>query len=234
MTVTLRILSTHAAMDVLDEVKPGFERVTGVTLSLGYDPGRAVRRALENGGFCDVAIVPLPVFDALVAQNMMLADSRADVGRCGLGVSVRQGAPVPDISTPEALKAAFLAAKSVVRSTDGASGQHFETLTERLGITDRMREKTIMGPSGRVAELVARGEGELAVQQIPELIPVEGAHYVGPYPEELQLYTVFSAGITTLSKHRAEAEAFIAAITTPAMRERFKAAGLEPVPNALP
>jgi molybdate transport system substrate-binding protein len=119
MTVTLRILSTHAAMDVLDEVKPGFERDTGVTLSLGYDPGRAVRRTLENGGFCDVAIVPLPVFDALVAQNMMLADSRADVGRCGLGVSVRQGAPVPDISTPEALKAAFLAAKSVVRSTDG-------------------------------------------------------------------------------------------------------------------
>jgi len=231
MTVTLRVLSTHAAMDVLDELKPGFEHDTGITLSLGYDPGKAVRRTIEDGGFCDVAIVPLPVFEALAAQNMMLPDTRADVGRCGLGVAVRAGADLPDISTPEALKRAFLAAKSVVRSTDGTSGQHFETLLERFGIADQMRDKIVMGPSGRVAELVARGEGELAVQQIPELIPVEGAHYVGPYPEELQLYTTFSAGITTMSRHRAEAEAFIAALTTPAAAARFAAAGLGPVPR---
>jgi molybdate transport system substrate-binding protein len=229
MSVYLRVLSTHAAMDVLDEIKPSFERETGVTLSLGYDPGKAVRRTLENGGFCDVAIVPLPVFEALVAQNIIPADSRADIGRCGLGVSVREGAAVPDISTPQALRRALLTARSVVRSTDGTSGQHFETLLERFGITDQMRDKIIMGPSGRVAELVARGEGELAIQQIPELLPVEGAHYVGPYPEEMQLYTTFSAGITTMSKLRAQAQVFIAAISTPAARERFKAAGIDPV-----
>jgi molybdate transport system substrate-binding protein len=229
MPVTLRVLSTHAAMDVLDELKPRFERETGVALSLGYDPGKAVRRTLENGGFCDVAIVPKPVFEALAAQNMMLTDSRADIGRCGLGVSVRKGAPIPDISTPEALKAAFLAAKSVMRSTDGTSGQHFETLIERFGIHEQMRDKIVMGPSGRVAELVARGEAELAIQQIPELIPVTGSHYVGPYPEELQLYTTFSAGVTTMSKHRAEAQAFVAAITAPAARAAFKAAGIDPV-----
>lgn len=230
MTATIRVWSTHAAMDVLDELKSRFESKNGVTLDLAYDPGKAIRRELENGAFCDVAIVPLPVFEALVAQNMMLADSRADIGRCGLGVSVRAGAPVPDISTPEALKRAFLAARSVVRSTDGTSGQHFETLIERFGIADQMRGKIVMGPSGRTADLVARGEGEMAIQQIPELLPVEGAHYVGPYPEELQLYTTFSAGITTMSKHRAQAQAFIAAITTPATLARFKAAGIDPMP----
>ena len=226
MTVELRVLSTHAAMDVLGDLKPRFEKETGITLSLGYDPGKAIKRTLENGGFCDVAIVPLPVFEALVAQNMMLAETRADIGRCGLGVSVREGATIPDISTPDALKRAFLTAKSVVRSTDGTSGQHFETLLTRFGIADEMRDKIIMGPSGRVAELVARGEAEMAIQQIPELIPVEGAHYVGPYPEELQLYTTFSAGITPASQHRKEAQALIAALVTPSARASFQDAGL--------
>lgn len=227
--VELRVLCTHAAMDVLAELGPRFERATGHRLSIGYDPAKAVKRQLENGGACDVAIVTRPVFDALVAQNMMLAETRSDVGRCGLGVAVRKGAPVPDVSTPDALKRALLAAKSVVRSTDGTSGQHFETLIERLGIAEAMRGKIVMGPSGRVAELVARGEAELAVQQIPELLPVTGAHYAGPYPAELQLYSTFCAGVATTCRHRPEAEAFIAAITTPAAVALFTAAGLEPV-----
>jgi molybdate transport system substrate-binding protein len=159
----------------------------------------------------------------------MLADTRADIGRCGLGIAVREGAAVPDISTPDRLKHVFLSAKSVVRSVDGTSGQHFETLVERFGITEAMRDKIVMGKSGRVAELVARGEAELAVQQIPELIPVKGAHYVGPYPEELQLYSTFCVGIAPMSQHRKEAQAFITALTTPDALARFKAAGIEPV-----
>ncbi|MCF8475473.1 MAG: substrate-binding domain-containing protein [Pseudolabrys sp.] len=230
MTVTLRVLSTHAAMDVLDDLKPRFERATGVRLSLGYDPSKAVKRYLENGGACDVAIVTRPVFDALAQQGMMHADTRADVGRCGLGVAVRAGAPVPDVSTPDAFKRALLAAKSVVRSTDGASGQHFELLIERLGIAKAMRGKIVMGKSGRIAELVARGEGELAVQQIPELLPVEGTTFAGPLPAEFQLYSTFCAGVTTSCQHREAAEAIVAAITTAEAAKLFAAAGLEPVP----
>jgi molybdate transport system substrate-binding protein len=229
MTVELRVVSTHAAMDVLDALKPRFERETGIRLWLGYDPAKAVKRTLENGGTCDVAIVTRPIFDALVEQNMMLADTRCDVGRCGLGVAVRQGAPLPDVSSVDALKRAFLSAKSVVRSTDGTSGQHFETLIERLGIADQMRGKIVMGPSGRVAELVARGEAELAIQQIPELLPVKGTTYAGPYPAELQLYSTFCAGVTTKCRHRAEAQAFIASLITPQAAGLFRAAGLEPI-----
>jgi molybdate transport system substrate-binding protein len=225
----IKILSTHAAMDVLNQLGPKFERETGHTLSFGYDPAKAVKRQIENGAAFDVAIVTRPVFDDLAAQGKMLGETRADIGRSGLGLSVRKGAPKPDIGATEAFKRALLAAKSVVRSIEGTSGIYFEKLLDRLGIAEAMRDKIVLGPSGRVAELVARGEADMAVQQIAELLPVTGAQYVGPFPPELQLYSEFAAGVATASKHREAAQAFVATLTTPAAVALFTAAGLEPV-----
>lgn len=228
-TAEIKILSTHAALDVLNELGPKFERANGCRLSFGYDPAKAVKRQVENGASFDVAIVTRPVFDDLAAQGKMLAETRADIGRSGLGLSVRKGATKPDISTTEAFKRALLAAKSVAHSTEGTSGIYFEKLLDRLGIAEAMRDKIVLGPSGRVAELVARGQAEMAIQQVPELLPVTGAHYVGPFPPELQLYSEFCAGVATASQHRETAKAFIATLTTPAAVALFTAAGLEPV-----
>jgi len=94
-----------------------------------------------------------------------------------------------------------------------------------------MRDKVILGPSGRVAVLVAKAEVDLAVQQICELLPVKGANFVGPFPADLQLYTVFTAGIAAASRQRSEAKAFIDSFTTPAAVARFQAKGLEPIPH---
>jgi molybdate transport system substrate-binding protein len=230
MTIaTLKVLSTHAAMDVLNELDPKFERAHGCRLIYGYDPAKAVKRQVENGVAFDVAIVTRPVFDDLVAQGNMLAKPRGDVGRSGLGLSVRQGAAKPDIATTEAFKRTLLAAKSVARSTEGTSGIYFNTLLERLGIAEAMRDKIVLGPSGRVAELVARGEAEIAIQQVPELLPVAGAQYVGPFPPELQLYSDFTAGVAGASHHRDLAAAFVMALVTPEAAALFKAAGLEPI-----
>jgi molybdate transport system substrate-binding protein len=228
-TVEIRILSTHAALDVLNELGPKFERTTGYRLSIGYDPANAVKRQIENGVAFDVAIVTRPVFDDLAAQGKILPETRGDIGRSGLGVSVRKNAPKPDIDTTEAFKRALLAVKSVVRSTEGTSGIYFEKLLDRLGIAAAMRDKIVLGPRGRVAELVARGEAEMAVQQIAELLPVTGAQYVGPFPPELQLYSEFSASVAAASKHREASQAFIATLTTPAAVALFTAAGLEPI-----
>jgi len=225
----IRVLSTHAAMGVLNELGPKFERATGNRLSIGYNPAKAVKRQIENGAAFDVAIVTRAVFDDLAGQGKILAETRADIGRSGLGVSVRKGAPKPDLTTTEAFKRALLTAKSVVRSIDGTSGIYFGTLLDRLGIAEAMRDKIVLGPSGRVAELVARGEAEMAIQQIPELLPVIGAQYAGPFPPELQLYSEFAAGVATASKHRDAAQAFVATLTTPKAIALFKAAGLEPV-----
>ena len=227
--VEIKVLSTHAALDVLNVLGPKFERAAGCRLSFGYDPAKAVKRQVENGAAFDVAIVTRPVFDDLVAQGKMLAEPRADVGRSGLGVSVRQGAAKPDIATTDAFKRALLAADTVVRSTEGTSGIYFDKLIDRLGIAEAMRDKIVLGPSGRVAELVARGEGEMAVQQVPELLPVAGAEYVGPFPPDLQLYSEFAAGVAAAGKYRETAAAFVKALTTPEAAALFKAAGLEPV-----
>jgi len=227
----IKILSTHAAMDVLGELGPKFERATGHRLAYSYDPAKAVRRRIENGEAFDIAIVTRPVFDILAAAGKLAPDSRADIGRSGLGVSVRKGAAKPDIGTADAFKRALLEAKSVVRSTEGTSGMYFETLLDRLGIARAMRGKIVLGPSGRVAELVARGEAELAVQQIAELLPVAGTDYVGPFPPDLQLYSVFSAAVAAASRQREACIAFIDTLITPAAAALFKATGLEPVPR---
>jgi molybdate transport system substrate-binding protein len=227
--VEIKVLSTHAALDVLNVLGPKFERAAGCRLSFGYDPAKAVKRQVENGAAFDVAIVTRPVFDDLAAQGKMLAEPRGDVGRSGLGLSVRQGAAKPDIATTEAFKRTLLAAKSVVRSTEGTSGIYFNTLLDRLGIAEAMRGKIVLGPSGRVAELVARGEAEMAIQQVPELLPVAGAQYVGPFPPELQLYSDFTAGVAGAGRHRDLAAAFVMALVTPEAAALFKAAGLEPI-----
>jgi molybdate transport system substrate-binding protein len=225
----LKVLSTHAVVEVLAELSPAFERASGCALSFSYNPTAVTKREIEDGAAFDVAVIIKPALDELAARGMILRDTCVELARCGLGVSVRAGARKPDISSVEKFKAALLEAKSVVRSRDGASGKAFEALLERLGIIEALRDKIVIGPAGRIAELVARGEGELAVQQVPELVPVEGADYVGPWPHELQTYSLFGAGVAAASKQREVAQAFIAVLAAPANAALYKAKGLEPV-----
>jgi molybdate transport system substrate-binding protein len=109
-----------------------------------------------------------------------------------------------------------------VRSQDGTSGAYFVTLIERLGIADKLRACIILAPSGRVAELVARGEAEIAVQQISELSPVVGADFADPLPPELQHYTIFCAGLAEASQMSDVARRLIDLIVTPAAAALMK------------
>ena len=227
----IKILSTHAVQKVLSELGPLFERVSGVDLAIDYDPANALKRTIEAGTSFDVAIVTRTVIDGLALKGKVRPETCKDICRSGLGIAVRQGAAAPDIATVDAFRRSLLAARSVVCSKEGTSGLYFETLLDRLGIVDAMRGKIVLGPSGRIAELVARGDAEMAVQQIPELLPVKGVQYVGPLPGELQLYTVFAAGIGSAASDPAAAKTFIEALVTPSAVALFKAKGLEPVPR---
>lgn len=227
----LKVLSTHAVEAVLRALSPQFRRASGQRLAIRCDPANALKRAIENGAGFDVAIVTRAVIDELAGQGLVLRETCRDIARCGLGVAVRAGAPKPDIATPDAFKDALLAARSVVRSSEGTSGVYFEKLLQRLGIADLLRGKIVLGPSGRVAEMVARGEAELAVQQIPELLAVEGVDFAGPFPDALQLYTIFSAGVGAAASDRAAATALVEALAAPSAAALFKAQGLEPVPR---
>lgn len=227
----IKILSTHAVQEVLRELGPVFERVGGFSLTIDYDPANALRRRIEDGTAFDVVVVTRPVIEALVGKGKIRSETCIDIGRSGLGIVVRQGAAAPDITSVDAFKRALLAARSVVRSKEGTSGLYFETLLDRLGIADAMRDKIVLGPSGRIAELVARGEAEMAVQQIPELLPVKDVQFVGPLPAELQLYTVFAAGVGSAAKDHTAAKAFVDALVLPSAAALFNAKGLEPVPR---
>jgi molybdate transport system substrate-binding protein len=224
----IKILSTHAVQEVLSELGPMFERASGLDLAIGYDPANALKRTIQAGTPFDVAIVTRIVIDELAREGKVRHETCKDICRSGLGAAVRQGAAAPDIATVDAFRRSLLAAHSIVRSKEGTSGLYFETLLDRLGIADAMRDKIMLGPSGRIAELVARGEADMAVQQIPELLPVKGVQYIGPLPGELQLWTVFAAGIGSAAKDPAAAKAFIEALVTPSAVALFRAKGLEP------
>jgi molybdate transport system substrate-binding protein len=227
----IKVFSTHAVQEVLRELGPAFERASGVRLAISYDPANALKHKIEDGAEFDVAIVTRAVIDALAQQRKIVPESCKDIARSGLGVAVRKGTARPDVTTVNAFKRALVAAKLVVRSKEGTSGLYFDALLTRLGITEAMRGKVILGGSGRIAELVARGEAEMAVQQIPELLPVEGVDFGGPLPDELQLYTVFSAGVSATCKAKDVAIALIDAFTTPAAAALLEAKGLAPMPR---
>jgi molybdate transport system substrate-binding protein len=225
---TLTIFSTHALVEVLHALQAGFDRAHGCRLAFTLDPSQAVQHRIENGEAFDIAVITRDAIDALAAGGRIAPDTRVTIARTGLGVSVRAGAPRPDLGSVEAFKRALLDAKSVVRSREGASGALFQAVMERLGITEAMRDKIVIAGSGRVAEFVARGEAELAVQQISELKPVQGTDFVGPFPPELQHVTEFGAGVASASKARDKAMAFIALLAAPASAPLFTANGLEP------
>jgi molybdate transport system substrate-binding protein len=176
-----------------------------------------------------VVIVTDVALDELITQGAIVG-TRTDLARAGVGVGVRDGAPKPDISTPDAFKQAILAAKSIVYvdpAQGATSGIHFASVLQRLGIADAVKSKTILWPGGYAAEAVQKGQAELVVHQISEILPVTGVTLVGPLPGDLQKVTVYSAGVGSKSKDADAAKTFITYLTKPSSKEKFAAAGLD-------
>ncbi len=223
----IRVLSIPAVLEIMNQIGPQFERASGHKLSFRHDTAAAIGRQVQDGATFDIAIATGPVIGELVNKGKIAPDSIVNIGRSGLGVAVRNGAPKPDISTVDAFKRTLLAARSVVRS-EGTSGVYFEGLMTRLGIADGMKSKIRIGRSGLVAETVATGEVELAVQQISEILPVAGVELLGPFPPEVQLSTLFSMGIGTGAKEPQAARELAKFLTSPAAARAIRAKGIDP------
>jgi molybdate transport system substrate-binding protein len=213
---------------VLVDVADAFTREKGVEFSASYQSTVALMERIASGESADIAIVTDIAIETLIAQGRVLRESRRDLASSGVGLAVRAGAPRPDISTPDALKHALLSARSITYTVTGASGIYFAQVIERLGIADAVKAKAIVR-DGLAGELAARGEVELAVQQVSELMQVKGIDIVGPLPPEVQKSTVFSAGIFTSAKNPADAVALIAWLSTPATAAIIRAKGMEPL-----
>jgi molybdate transport system substrate-binding protein len=224
----LKLLVTNGTRAVVDELRPQFERATGHKLTIKYEGSPFLQKAIEGGEAFDVALLTAKSMDAIAKAGKIDTATRKTVARSGIGVAMRAGAKRPDISTPEAFKQAMLNAKSIAYVTAGASGRHFMALCERLGIGEQVKAKGKTKPSGNVAEFIAAGEAELAVQQISELLSTPGAELVGPLPADLQLTTVFTAAIAAQSSAPDAAKAFLAFVATPEAIAVIKAKGMEP------
>ena len=229
----IKVLSAVAMKPALDDLAPKFERATGHRLTISYEVAGELRKRIESGEFGDVTILPRPWFEPLLTQGKIAAHSQTIIARSTVGVSVRVGTPKPDISSVAAVRQSLLAAGSVVYADPArgaSSGVHFVAVLEKLGIVDEMRPKTILIPGAGAAEVVARGEAQLAVSQTQDLIRVAGADYVGPLPPELQNTTdmVYSAGVLTSANDPDAAKALIKFLSGPEAVRVIKEKGMEP------
>jgi molybdate transport system substrate-binding protein len=228
MAADIRVLSSNGMREAMIELAPHFEHGTGHKLSIRYDTAAFLQRDIERGESFDVAVMTTSQFDAVAKTGKFDLATRTRIALSGVGIATRQGAPKPDISSVDAFKHAMLAAKSIAFATVGTSGVHFMAVCERLGIAAEVKAKGKTLPGGSLGEFVAKGEAELAIQQISELLPVEGIELVGPLPAELQLITPYTAAVGANSKEAATGTAFIRFLTTPAAHAVFKAKGLDP------
>jgi molybdate transport system substrate-binding protein len=225
----IKVLSAGAVRAIVTELAQAFEKDTGHTVTLAFGTVGVTRKRLAEEP-ADVVIMTDVAIDESSAQGAVVAGSRNDIARTGMGVGVREGAPKPDISTPDAFKQALLAARSLtyVDPAQGAtSGIHFAGLLQKFGIADAVKPKTTLVPGGYPAELVAKGEVEMVVHQISEIVPVRGVTLVGPLPKDVQKVTTYSAGIAKKAATPETARAFVAFLTSPAMKPKFVAAGLD-------
>ncbi|HEY2131368.1 MAG TPA: substrate-binding domain-containing protein [Acetobacteraceae bacterium] len=224
---SLRVFSTLALAGVLEEMTP---RLADIRLETILAPTAMLLERIRAGETADIALLLSDSVDALAQQGILLS-GRTDLARSLVGIAVRAGAPHPDISTVAAFVATMHAAKSLAYSRAGASGLYFAGLLERLHIADAVNAKATVIPSGFTGELVRRGEAEIAVQQISELMVVPGIDIVGTLPPGIEGVSIFSAGIFAASQHAALARSAIARLAAPDAADVFRAKGLEPLGN---
>jgi len=230
---SIDVLSTLALRGVLVEIADEFRTRTGLSFAATYKSTNMALNLIAQGATADMAIVTREAIDRLVRDGVIVDGSTMDLAQSGVGIAVRAGAPKPDIGTVAAFRRTLLETKSIAFSRLGASGIHFAEVIERLGIADEIRRKANISDS-YVGEVTARGEAEIAVQQISELMPVAGIDIIGPLPDELQKISVFAAGVFRAARNPDGAAKLIAYLAQPRLAPVLVRRGLEPVKSAPP
>ncbi len=221
-----KLVSSNAVKSSLDELITRFEKASGHKVVAKWGPAAVLKVEIEKGEVFDVSILTAGGIDDLIRQGKLDGATRTALVRSAIGVAVGKGAPKPDISTTEAYKKALLSAKSITYVDQGASGIYLKELLARIGIADAIRSKVKVAPT-MAADFIARGEAEIGMTQISEIIPVAGADFVGPLPAEYQNYTDFASAVSSAAKQGDAAKAFLQFLKTPEAAKVMKAQGLE-------
>ena len=224
----IKMIASNAVKEALAELVPHFEDATGHEVAVVWGGTLDIARRIGAGEVVDIVILSDARIDDLIEQRRLVAGSRVDIARSGIGMAVRSGARAPDISSAAAFKAALLAAGSIVLSS-GPSSVYLAGLFRTLGIAAAIKSKIHqIGPGLPVGAAVARGEGEIGFTQVSELLSADGIDYVGPLPAQLQHITVWSAGVHTAAPVPDAARALIEYLITPHAAAVIRRSGMEP------
>lgn len=240
----ITLIASNAMKEALSELVPAFERASGHKVATVWGGTLDISERIAKGEVVDIVILAADRIDAFVEQGRLVAGSRVDIARSGIGVAVRAGARRPDIASAAALRVALLAARGIVLSS-GPSSVYMAELFLQMGIADAIKSKIhqidpglpVAGAlSGRMIlseksatfldHAGARGEGEIGFTQVSELLSHEGIDFVGSLPDELQHFTMWSAGLHVDAPARDAAEALLAFLTAPEAAAAFKRCGM--------
>ena len=229
----VKVFSGGAMSEPVKEVGEAFARTSKNKLVYVVDTTGALQKKLAAGEKADVIVVTSAAIDALEKANLVIKGTKVDLARGLIGVGVRAGAPVPDLSSTETFKAALLKAKSVSYvnpASGGTSGTYFEGLLGRMGIADQMKSKIVYRNQGsEVAGAVAKGEAEIGITFTSELAPNKGVRVAGTLPAAVQSPTTYGAAIVVGGANEAAARAYLRTLAGPEGRAAITKAGLEPL-----
>jgi molybdate transport system substrate-binding protein len=223
----VKVFTTRAIMTVLEKAGPEFERSTGHKLNLTTDIAIRMVRRIQAGEPFDFLVASPSQIDALVKEGKIVSETRTNLTRSGIGVQVRAGAPKPDISSVETFKRALLDAKSIGYLKEGQSGVYLATLLQRLGIAGAIESKVTRPDTDIVSELVAKGEIELGMVVITQIMTTPGVELVGPLPHEIQSYITFAGGVSTTAKAPEAARDLLTFLRGPAALPIIMSQGME-------
>jgi molybdate transport system substrate-binding protein len=220
----INVLSGGAAKSFIEPLAASFK---GHTVKLEFQPMGKLTKSLADGYPADMVVVTSEVLEQLRNEPKLDVPRSRPIARVGIGVAVHESAPVPDIRTVEAFRKTLLAAKSVVYIDPkiGTSGKHVAEILQRLGIAEQVNAKAKLGSGGYITEPVGRGEIELGIHQISEILPVKGVKLAGPLPADLQKYTVYVAVPVAQSAKQQVVSDFVKHLTNAQARERLAQAG---------
>ena len=235
----LHVITSGGFAAAYQQLAPQFTAMSGIEVqtSFGSSSGGApdsIPERLKRGEQFDVLILSRSSLDRLTAAGYVIPDSRTNLVRSLIGMAVKEGAEKPDISTEQAFIDHLMKVESIGYSAS-ASGTYLATvLWPKMGIWEQIRHKSRRIESERVATVVARGEVEIGFQQVSEILPIEGAEFVGPIPNTLQKTTLFSAAVTSHSENIPAARCLVDYLSSPEVADTIRSVGLSPIAESRP
>jgi len=225
---TLRVFTTRAIRTVLDRVGSEFERTSRHRLEITTDIAAPMVRRIRSGEPFDLLVAAPDQIDALVTDGFIIPETRSDLARSGIGVAVRQGATIPDVSSVVAFKRTLLHARSIAYLKEGQSGVYLARLLEDLSIAAAIEPKVVRPDRDIVSQLVAQGDVEVGMVVVTQILTTPGVTLAGPLPDEIQNYVVFAAGVSAQSRAVRVAKDLLSFLMSPAARAVMRSQGMQP------